>query len=73
MLQLTGVEAGYDLLQVLWGVDLHVDEGEFVALLGPERRGQDDDAAHDRRLPAADPRFDHVPRQAARRRVRRTW
>lgn len=40
MLQLTGVEAGYDLLQVLWGVDLKVEEGEFVALLGPNGAGK---------------------------------
>ncbi len=40
MLRLTGVEAGYDLLQVLWGVDLRVEEGEFVALLGPNGAGK---------------------------------
>jgi len=40
VLQLTGVEAGYDLLQVLWGVDLRVEEGEFVALLGPNGAGK---------------------------------
>jgi len=40
VLRLTGVEAGYDLLQVLWGVDLHIDEGEFVAILGPNGAGK---------------------------------
>jgi branched-chain amino acid transport system ATP-binding protein len=40
VLQLTGVEAGYDLLQVLWGVNLKVEEGEFVALLGPNGAGK---------------------------------
>ena len=40
MLKLTAVESGYDLLQVLWGVDIHVEEGEFVAILGPNGAGK---------------------------------
>jgi branched-chain amino acid transport system ATP-binding protein len=40
VLQLQSVASGYDLLQVLWGVDLRVEEGEFVALLGPNGAGK---------------------------------
>jgi branched-chain amino acid transport system ATP-binding protein len=40
VLQLQGVASGYDLLQVLWGVDLNVQEGEFVAILGPNGAGK---------------------------------
>jgi len=40
VLKLRGVESGYDLLQVLWQVDLEVAEGEFVAMLGPNGAGK---------------------------------
>ena len=40
VLDVANVEAGYDLLQVLWDVTLHVDEGEFVAILGPNGAGK---------------------------------
>jgi branched-chain amino acid transport system ATP-binding protein len=40
VLEVDSVQAGYDLLQVLWDVSLHVDEGEFVALLGPNGAGK---------------------------------
>lgn len=34
LLEVRGVQAGYGDLQALWGVDLGVDEGEWVTLLG---------------------------------------
>jgi len=40
VLELTDLESGYELLQVLWGVNLRVEEGEFVALLGPNGAGK---------------------------------
>ncbi len=40
MLQLTNVDASYGFLQILWGVSLHVDDGEFVALVGPNGAGK---------------------------------
>jgi branched-chain amino acid transport system ATP-binding protein len=40
VLELSNIESGYDLLQVLWGVNLRVAEGEFVALLGPNGAGK---------------------------------
>ncbi|WP_435197421.1 ABC transporter ATP-binding protein [Natronomonas sp. EA1] len=40
MLELEGVHAGYDEIEVLHGVDLHVDEGEIVALIGSNGAGK---------------------------------
>jgi branched-chain amino acid transport system ATP-binding protein len=40
LLELEGVDAGYDGASVVHGLDLHVAEGEVVALLGPNGAGK---------------------------------
>lgn len=40
MLELKNINAGYDFLQVLWDVSLHIDKGEMVALIGPNGAGK---------------------------------
>jgi len=40
MLEVTGLEAGYGRVQVLWEVDLSVGEREIVALVGPNGAGK---------------------------------
>ena len=40
MLRLTGVDAAYGPVQVLRGLELHVDEGEVVVLLGANGAGK---------------------------------
>jgi branched-chain amino acid transport system ATP-binding protein len=40
LLTMSGVEAAYGKIQVLWGVDLDVHSGESVVLLGPNGAGK---------------------------------
>jgi ABC-type branched-subunit amino acid transport system ATPase component len=40
LLEVKNVDAGYGFLQVLWDVSLHVNDGEFVALVGPNGAGK---------------------------------
>ncbi len=39
LLELAGIRAGYGPIEVLHGVDLVLDPGAVVALLGPQRGG----------------------------------
>jgi branched-chain amino acid transport system ATP-binding protein len=40
MLEVSGLEAGYGRVQVLWGIDLEVGDGEVVALVGSNGAGK---------------------------------
>ena len=40
VLEVTGLEGGYGAVQILYGIDLHVDEGEFVTIIGPNGCGK---------------------------------
>jgi ABC-type branched-subunit amino acid transport system ATPase component len=40
VLEVTGLEGGYGSVQILNGVNLHVDEGEFVTIIGPNGCGK---------------------------------
>jgi branched-chain amino acid transport system ATP-binding protein len=40
LLEIKNLDAGYGFLQVLWDVNLAVEEGEFVALVGPNGAGK---------------------------------
>ena len=40
ILEVTGLEGGYGTVQILHGIDLYVDEGEFVTIIGPNGCGK---------------------------------
>ncbi|WP_299840945.1 ABC transporter ATP-binding protein [uncultured Jannaschia sp.] len=40
MLRLEGIDVHYGATQVLWSVDMHVAEGEIVAIMGPNGSGK---------------------------------
>ena len=63
-IQLNGVSKIYKDKKAVDNLTLSIAEGTVVALLGPERRGQDDDSIHDSRPAQADQRNG----EAARRR-----
>ncbi len=39
-LEITNLQAAYGKIQVLWGIDLHVQEGEFVTVVGSNGAGK---------------------------------
>lgn len=40
LLEVTGLEGGYGSVQILHGIDMHVDKGEFVTVIGPNGCGK---------------------------------
>ena len=35
VLDVKGLTGGYGSVQILYGIDMHIDEGEFVTIIGP--------------------------------------
>ncbi len=40
VMEVRGLEGGYGAVQILYGIDMHVDEGEFVTIIGPNGCGK---------------------------------
>ena len=40
VLDVKGLTGGYGAVQILYGIDLHIDEGEFVTVIGPNGCGK---------------------------------
>ena len=39
-MEVRGLEGGYGAVEILYGIDMHVDEGEFVTIIGPNGCGK---------------------------------
>ncbi len=40
VLEFSALEGGYGSVQIIYGIDIHVDEGEFVTIIGPKGCGK---------------------------------
>ena len=40
VLEVSALEGGYGSVQIIYGIDVHVDEGEFVTIIGPNGCGK---------------------------------
>ena len=40
VLEIESLEGGYGSVQILYGIDMHVREGEFVTIIGPNGCGK---------------------------------
>ena len=40
VLEVSDLEGGYGSVQIIYGIDIHVDEGEFVTIIGPNGCGK---------------------------------
>ncbi len=40
VLEVSALEGGYGSVQIIYGIDIHVDEGEFVTIIGPKGCGK---------------------------------
>ena len=40
VLDVKGLTGGYGSVQILYGIDMHIDEGEFVTIIGPNGCGK---------------------------------
>ena len=40
VLEIKNLEGGYGSVQILYGIDMYVDEGEFVTIIGPNGCGK---------------------------------